>query len=328
MLIAIAFSDIHLYRFRVMDKNDSRLDWSCKALIKIGEEANRLKVPALFCGDFFHMPKEIDNFTLSQSIKAFRTGLGNIPVIGISGNHDLAEKNGWDHRSPSYLDSLAAIFTSFYKVDYRERGMGYQPGLEPWFNVWGLPYMNNEAELRSSIKKLRKYASSMKDVGYKILLLHGDAPGAEDFSGHTIEKTDAIPNLDKFFEPWDLVLMGHIHKPQKLSDKVYMLGSPIHQISSDRGEMGYWQIFNDQPPKFVGLEGFPKFRRLRAGKKPKNDLDYWIEDEEQGKIEKIEAGEFNVNQSRKKLAKKYLAAKGIKDQGKEKALINILNQAE
>jgi len=33
-LIAIAFSDIHFHKFKVMDKEGSRLDWSIKAVRK------------------------------------------------------------------------------------------------------------------------------------------------------------------------------------------------------------------------------------------------------------------------------------------------------
>jgi DNA repair exonuclease SbcCD nuclease subunit len=315
-----------------MDKDDSRLDWTCKVLESIIWEARKNNVPLLFCGDLFHIPKEVDNYTLYRALLSLNL-LGaeayesNISMYAISGNHDLAEKNGLNHISPSHIKSMALANRYINCIDFTRASIYPGGKVENEVTIWGIPYMNNEAELKKAIKRIKTEVRKVSSY-FKILMLHADAPGAEDFSGHAVEKTDAIPNLDKFFEPWDLVLMGHIHKPQKLSDKVYMLGSPIHQISSDRGEMGYWKIFNDQPPEFVGLEGFPKFRRLKAGKKPKNELDYWIPEEEESKVEEVEAGEFNVSQSRKKLAKKYLKAKGIKDKDKEKALINTLNQAE
>lgn len=107
-----------------------------------------------------------------------------------------------------------------------------------------------------------------------------------------------------------------------------MVGSPIHQISSDTVQMGYWKIFSTQPPKFYGLVNYPKFITLEKGQKPWNNLDYFIEYEEAVEIETIKKGEFTLDQSRAKLAKKYMKKKGIKDKARKRALINVLNSVE
>src|SRR5690606_6989935 len=106
----------------------------------------------------------------------------------------------------------------------------------PGATVWGLPYFNNDHDLKEAILKLKdQIKRTHKDKGLKILLLHTDMPGAKTPEGFTIGETQSIPrNLDKFFEEWDLVLCGHIHKPQKLSEKCYMLGCPIQQNIGNR----------------------------------------------------------------------------------------------
>jgi len=125
------------------------------------------------------------------------------------------------------------------------------------------------------------------------------------------------------------IALGHIHKPQQLFKHGYMLGSPIHQVSNDKAEMGYWKIFNDRAPQFIGLANiFPRFRKLVPGEVPDNEKDYFIMPDDQGLVEEVEKGDFDLSHSRTKLAKRYMKVKGIKDKKKKAALINILNQVE
>lgn len=327
-LIGIAFSDLHLYKFKVRDEDGSRLRWSIKAFREVVKEAQRNKVPLYFNGDLFHTPKDVDNGTLYATANELKKAEEKkVQIIAISGNHDLSEKNGITHHSPSYLKTFWRLLNNFQLLDHFDDP--YTPLQTPDVRVWGIPYMNSEKELKQRIKQLKPIAHRWD--GYKILMLHSDCPGAIDNSGIRCGETPALGKpgkLDKFFKEWDLVLFGHIHLPQKLSQKCYMIGSPIHQISSDKVQMGYWKIFNDKAPKFYGLVNFPKFRQLAKGEKPDNELDYFIEFEEKREIEEIEKGEFTLDQSRTNLAKKYLKKKGIKDKAKKRALIKVLNAVE
>lgn len=327
-LIGIAFSDLHSYKFKLFDKDNSRLEWSLKALTYIANIAQQNRVPLLFAGDLFHTPVSVENETLTKTITYYKRYIEDrkISCYAISGNHDMSQKNGIDHFAPSYLETFAEVFGHFYLLDHHDKPFRVTRSSDAL--IWGIPYMNNDTELRERIKELRKKAKRM--TGFKILLMHGDCPGAKD-SGIEIKENKALgekKDLKILFAPWDLVLFGHIHHPQKITDKCYMLGSPIHQTSGESVQMGYWKIFIGKEPEFIGLVDFPKFRKLGKGEKPDNDLDYFIPYEEIGKIEEIEAGDFDLSNSRTKLAKRYSKVKKIKDPEKRKALIKALNEVE
>lgn len=332
-LIGIAFSDLHSYKFKVFDKDGSRLEWTLKSLKEIAMQANELQVPLFFNGDLFHTPKDVDNECLWKTISTYKDyieGPGT-RFFAISGNHDMSEKNGLTHRSPSYLNTFAEVFKTFRLLDELDEPQKINTKTGKVF-VWGLPYYNSDKELRTRIKQLKLIARSYD--GYKILMLHNDCPGAMEANGIRLGETKALgkpEKLDGFFKDWDLVLFGHIHVPQKITKKCYMLGSPIHQNSADTTEMGYWQIFTNRAPKFIGLVGFPKFIKLTKGEVIMNldsTIDYIIPYEEEGSVEELEKGDFHLGQTRKKLAKRYLKVKGIKDKKKARALINILNAVE
>lgn len=327
-LIAIAFSDIHIHKFKLFDKDNSRLQWSLDALTYIANIAQKNNVPLLFAGDLFHTPVSIENETLSKTLAYFKQYIDDrkIHFFAISGNHDMSEKNGIDHNAPSYLESFSTVFNRFYLLDHHDK---------PWqlpnwdAHIWGIPYMNNDTELRQRVKQLRKVAKKYK--GFKILLMHGDCPGAMD-AGIELKENKALgdkKNLKTLFAPWDLVLFGHIHAPQKITNKCYMLGSPIHQTSGDTGQMGYWKIFIGKEPEFIGLVDFPKFVRLEKDQVAEdNGIDYIIPYEEIGAIEEVEKGDFNLSNSRTVLAKRYAQKRGIKSKSKRKALIKALNEVE
>lgn len=319
-LIGIACADIHFFKFQAFNKDDSRLNYSLKAMRVIMNVATEYKVPILFMGDLFHTPKEVENETLTKVWDLFinyRQG----EFFAISGNHDMSKKNGWKYKSPSYLDGFKHL-NCFRRLDYFEKP--YPIRGDNWLQ--GLPYMNSGEELMKGIEAYRKEIKKVK--GYKILMLHTDCPGQKGWDDKEHGEAELPKKIDEYFRDWDLVLFGHVHRPQKISKRCYMLGSPIHQVMSDQGEMGYWRIYNDRPPLFVGLAEFPRFIKLKEGEKAKDDFNYYIPPEDVSKIEEIEAGDFNITLSRTKLAKRYLRVKGIKDPRKKEALINTLNSIE
>jgi len=334
-LIAIAFSDLHCYKFNLFNKDNSRLNWTLTAFECIARTAARHKVPLLFCGDLFHTPASVENETLGLMINSYMLHVEqtHTPFFAISGNHDLCQKNSLDHKSPSYLDIFFEVFTTFKFLD---PGLPFpiSQGFKIVAWVWGIPYMNNDADIKKKVKQLKKDVKEDKYKGAKkILMLHTDCPGALNDEDIEVGECESMPSgkkhLAKFFEDWDLVLFGHIHKPQQLFKHGYMLGSPIHQVSNDKAEMGYWKIFNDRAPQFIGLANiFPRFRKLVPGEVPDNEKDYFIMPDDQGLVEEVEKGDFDLSHSRTKLAKRYMKVKGIKDKKKKAALINILNQVE
>ena len=70
--------------------------------------------------------------------------------------------------------------------------------------------------------------------------------------------------------------MWHIHKPQRLSKKVYMIGALTIRGEPIRGcELGYWKIYEDLSLKFVPLKNFPKFIDVEREEDIKDDGNYY-----------------------------------------------------
>lgn len=321
-LIAIATSDWHSYEFKNFDVDGSRLKNTLAAGKEIMNAATKHDVPILFAGDLYHTPKELGNKVLTDTIDLFQMDL-KTRMFAISGNHDQDQKNGFEYKANTYLKMHWATNKLFTLIDY-------QPGI-PYrddFLIQGVPYMNSEDEIKKAVDALRRKAEVSKL--FKILLMHGDVAGCKDHNEHEMYDGKLFKNgVDNFFKPWDLVLYGHIHRPQQITKKVYMLGSPIHQISSDKGEMGYWQIYNDRDPKFVGLADYPKFIHLGKDETPPvGGKDYYIPFEKEAEIAELEKGDFNMNVSRTKMARRWMKAVGIKSKAKRKELIHILNSIE
>ena len=128
---------------------------------------------------------------------------------------------------------------------------------------------------------------------------------------------------------FDLVLCGHIHKPQRLSKKVYMLGAPIQQRRTDKDcKMGYWLLKDDLSMEFKELKDFPKFIDVESEDEVKDDGNYYTIIPQKSSEKVSTTHKITKTLSKKKLAKRYLKEKGIKDKSKEDLLIDILKKAE
>jgi DNA repair exonuclease SbcCD nuclease subunit len=246
-----------------------------------------------------------------------------VKFFGLSGNHDFSERNGLDHRSPTHLRKLT-VFEGFSLLDDFDTAIT-KDGLV----IQGIPYMDNDADTVKEIKN-RSNELGMHRDRTKILLLHQDFPGAKTPAGFECKEYNALNlNLNKLFKPWDFVLCGHIHKPQQLAKNAWMLGSPIHQISSDEGtNMGYWIIYRNRKPRFIGLNDlFPVFITIKHDEQVEDTHDYYIRLPKDDLVEKkVKKHKFNVNNDRSQLALSYSKVKGIKNKSKIKALKKILSE--
>lgn len=330
-VVAIAFSDLHMHKYTQfsdpIEGINGRLWQSVKFLRHISGVANNYQVPLLFSGDWFETQANLENQVGSVALNTYKKYIQNrgIPTIAISGNHDFSQRNGKDTKSPSHLAKFN-VFDKFSLLD--NLSCVITPGDKLF--VQGVPYMDNDSDTLIAIKEKRKGINLAPNGAIKILLLHQDFPGAKTPAGFECKEYKALDrNLNKLFKPWDFVLCGHIHKPQKLAKNTWMLGSPIHQISSDEGtEMGYWRLFSDKTIDFISLNGkFPVFRTIKHNETPYNTKDYFIRLPADDLVEKkIKKDKFNLINSRDQLAKEYVAQKGIKSKPKLKALRKILSE--
>lgn len=335
-VIAVVSSDWHLHNFKAYTENLSRLRWSIKAGEFIADVCNKHNAPLLFTGDMFHTPKQVENEVTTQSKLFYKRAFVDkgLTTLAIPGNHDQSQKNTRKNKSPHYLEEFM-IFPRFHNVSDTEQYIGKRT------LVTGVEYYSYERDLIDKIRKkendLKKRKLDRPDIK-RVLLLHSNAPGAKTTTGQTIEDCKIPADLDKFFEFWDLVLFGHIHLPQKLSKKCYMIGSPIQQTWGDEGKkMGYWLLYEDLSMDFMPMNAeFPEFKSFSSKEEAdrhrvdsyKGRIDYInvVEPEKEDDQEESFNSNFKPNTNRNELAKAYCDKVGITNTKKINALKKVLSE--
>ena len=275
-------------------------------------------VPALFCGDLFHKAESVDT-DLLREWTTFNDVNYNWRMYYINGNHELNHKNDPHNYQLGIPDMLC-------KSWMRSLNFGWT-FLKPNIIVHGIPYIDNNTGVDAYLKSLIEKEKIGSDNTKHILMLHTTYPGARDTDGREIESPNSInPNL---LNKFDLVLCGHIHKPQQLSKKVYMIGAPIQQRRTDKdAEMGFWKLYDDLSMKFIPLDGWPKFIDVETEEEVKDDGNYYTV------LGKKSSEIINPNHkitkqlSPKSLARKYMRAKGVKNPGIRNKLTQVLNQSQ
>jgi DNA repair exonuclease SbcCD nuclease subunit len=319
--IAIAFSDIQFHDWKsYCNKPHQRLDAHEEILKDISTRACKERLPVLFCGDWIDHPQSISNYLFSTLLNWYKKYFDTVNFYAISGNHDMSEKNTFKRRSPTYLQGFQ-VFKNFYCMDFYSVDT-------PRFRVHGIPYLNGNDGFKKALKQRRKKLATDKP---NILLIHTDLPNAQEPDGRVVDSSEGIPKqMSKFFHGFDLVLSGHIHKPQQLGKNIWMLGATNQQRTSDKGtDMGFWYVLEDMSMEFVPVNYMPKFIEVEEGNKPDDD-DYNLFIEIPKKTEQKEGKKlkFTNKTSKDKLVKKYMKVKEIKDKKKEKALIKALTDTE
>lgn len=315
-VIAIAFSDLHINLWAKFNEDNKRTLDSFRVLSLIQKQCRKYNCPALFCGDLFHKAEVMDQSLAKICYNEFNR-LGKLSIYAISGNHSIKEVSKIGINPFSWLYHLERY--GIEVLDYRNRILSaYHKDIR----VWGIPYIDNNVGLSEYLKK-----TELNPKEKNILLLHTDYPGAKDTDGREV---DSVENLNiNVLNKFDLVLCGHIHKPQRLSKKVYMIGAPIQQRRTDKDcKMGYWKLYSDLSMEFVELKGFPKFIDVESEDEIKDDGNYYTVLPKKSSIPVNNHHKITKQLSKKILAKRYLKEKGIKDEVKKNLLIETLKKVE
>lgn len=318
-VIALAFSDLHLHDYAKFNQNNSRTLNHIKVLDLIKKKCRRHGCPALFCGDFFHKPESVSTNLLSLFNDHFiyRFGCECEPWImyAISGNHDIYGIAKYLQNYPSLVKEFSKLYSWLECIDFQKVPLGDR------YMLYGVPYLDHNIGLNEYIKGIDLDKSKKN-----ILMLHSDYPGAKDTDGSEVGSSENINT--NLLQKFDLVLMGHIHKPQKLGKKIIMLGAPLQQRRTDRDcEMGYWKIYEDLSVKFVPFKKFPKFIDVESEDQIKDDGNYYTVVAKPKEIE-VRENKLTKDLSKTKLVREYMRAKQIKDKDKKHLLINLIKEAE
>lgn len=315
-VIAIVFSDLHLNMYAKFNEDNKRTLNHFRVLSIIQEKCKKYNCPALFCGDFFHKPETMDQ-ELDELCYIEFNKMNPLHMYAISGNHDIKKVSKIGDNPYSWLYRIERYGIEI--MDYHHRPLSaYNKDII----VHGVPYVDHNIGLSDYLKNLKL------EKGKKhILMLHTDYPGAKDTDGREI---DSVENLNlNVLNRFDLIICGHIHKPQRLSKKVYMIGAPLQQRRTDKDcKLGYWKLYSDLSMEFVELKGFPKFIDVESEDEIKDDGNYYTILPKKTSIQVNTNHKITKQVSKKTLAKRYLREKGIKDDAKKQLLIDTLNKAE
>lgn len=320
-VIAIAFSDLHINLWAKFNKGNERTLNHFRVLSIIAKACEKYKCSALFCGDFLHKPESIDQelaLLIKSQLEDIWRKYPKFKIYAIEGNHDLKKVNT--------LDNLQSGWVKFFENDKNIVSLSPQTPPAMLSNrvvVYGIPYIDHNTGISDCIKNIR-FIKGFKNI----LLLHTDYPGAKDCDGRLV---DSVENLNlNVLDRFDLVLCGHIHKPQRLSKKVYMIGAPLQQRRTDKDtELGYWKVFENLSMEFVSLNSFfPRFIDVESEEDIKDDGNYYTVLPKKASIEVNNKHKITKQLSTKSLARRYMKERGISDKGKKDLLVSVLKRTE
>lgn len=316
--IAIVFSDLHINDWSKHNQDNQRTLNHFRVLSIIKDLCMKYKCSALFCGDLFHQPEKMSIDLHSLVSRKFQELSSEMwDMYAITGNHDTPFISTIGDEPRSWLNDFSQNYPWLNSLDY------FSKEICKGVMVYGIPYVDHNIGLSDYLNKI-KLSHEYKNI----LLLHTDYPGAKDCDGRVV---DSVENLNlNALNRFDLVLCGHIHKPQRLSKKVYMIGAPLQQRRTDKNQkLGYWKLYEDFSMKFVELKGFPKFIDVESEDEIKDDGNYYtIVPKQKAREEASNEHKITKQLTKTSLAKQYLKEKGIKDKVKQNLLIKTLKRTD
>lgn len=307
----IAISDFHFSDWGQFNKEGKRINDQLDIWEKIEALCTEYNCPLLFPGDLFHNDKNLSNRLLNMVLpKLVAT---DIMIIGIDGNHDQDGISTPTRIPNSYMNLMSKLNTSWNCINFDSVVFGNT-------TIWGIPYLTHNIGFTEYIDNM--------DIDTKrenILLIHTDLPGALDTSGREVGTASGISKqYSKLFSKFDLVLAGHIHKPQKLASNVIMVGAPQQQNRSDKNcEFGYWKIYDDLSAEFFKIEA-PQFKTAESLDST-DDYNYWdiipIE-----VVDNKDAPSNKKPKTEKEVINTYIKDSGI-NKNRAKMLKKLINKA-
>lgn len=114
---------------------------------------------------------------------------------------------------------------------------------------------------------------------FKILLAHGDVRGVRYDSGEECKK-GIDPKLLNLF---DMALLGHVHRHQKIGKNAFYVGSPFQQDFGEAAQRKFVVVFDTvtMSLKWIEVQGMPEYRVVdlkdfQAKANPNEEHRYWV----------------------------------------------------
>lgn len=267
----IAFFDLHVNKYNQFSDKHDRLKDCLKVIDDVFKYAAHYEAETiLFGGDMGDLPKwvyiEVINGILSRFDKGFKK-YPNVVVYAISGNHDHNKKNYWDNPANTILTVLATAFPERFILIDNKFALNESADASRYTMVCGIPYYENKSCFDKALDAMHEKVLQVKRQYKKCkvtLLIHQTPEGI--YNKHI--KADTSP-ADPRYDVFDLVMCGHIHKPQRITDRFVVGGNPLHRDLGDVGDdKGIWLLDLANPVKsleFISRKGrYPEFLKVKS----------------------------------------------------------------
>lgn len=209
----------------------------------------------IFSGDLFISRDQLSPAQVELARIFFKNYLAGYKILAIPGNHDSTNNE-------KKIDSISAIFTEDNKIKIYNK-IGEYIDIEN-FRFHFFPYPSKSELIRLEINNLNQFLNhefllkqfELSNTKKNILVFHGTM---EDFSVNdsyrasqseiNIGKDLVIPSL--FYNKFDAVMAGHLHKFQIKNNAVYS-GCPMPLTFADSDPTGF-VVWDNLIPTFVEL---------------------------------------------------------------------------
>ncbi len=197
-----------------------------------------------FLGDTFHFKRSIDMVVFNSVFLRIWHLSKFAKVRLLVGNHDLSVN--YDMNSLETFFPFAEVIDSprvieeggvkFYCVPFTAD----QSLLKRW--------IVNSAKTREKERKKQLKAKCEKE-DFAVLFFHSDYSGLRlDENGHSFDSV--IIKDDYSFDSYNFAIGGHIHKPMKITDNSFYLGSPIEHDSSEAGTQKCFAVIDSDKKSY------------------------------------------------------------------------------
>lgn len=201
----IGCADLHIRNLQRIDEYRAIMSNFISDVKELAEEDGSDSVCVVVAGDVFHNKIDISAEGYALATWFFRQLDEICDTYVIAGNHDISVKN------LERLDPLSVLFSMcrFSRTRYLDAELGYESGCVTEGNVIWAIYSSFDNFTRPSIEDAKLNTPDAIVVG----LFHGELKGSSTDAGYVSEN-----GYDKaMFDGCDFVVMGHIHKRQRLN---------------------------------------------------------------------------------------------------------------
>jgi DNA repair exonuclease SbcCD nuclease subunit len=262
------FTDLHLdnwsaFSTTVAGGYNSRFMQQLHTLEQVLYYAEKRDMPIVFGGDLFNrrllIPSDVMHKTYELLAKYDKQ-----PIYLVIGNHDI-----YDWNSANTSLAVLSEMEHVYVVD--------EPTSVEMADDVHLSLVPHGALLPTSSASLRKEVPNYYDILVTHYGVNEARLGPKDFKMKDDLTVKQLRELG-----YDLVLLGHIHKPQTLGENIVVMGSVMAHSFHETDEKKFYYVFNTETRELTKINsGAPKFLTIEVSTKAQlkklvlNDKNYY-----------------------------------------------------